>query len=141
MRPNQLILLACLLLLPVLVRAELVVVANPDSGIEKLTRDELVNIYLGRFRQLASGQVAEPIDAANDSPLRAEFYQQLVDRSLAEINAYWARLVFSGKTRPPQSSADVEASLRRVSMRPTALAYVPRETADKRVRIVFSFGK
>jgi len=28
--------------------AELVLVANPQSGIERLTQDEVINIYLGK---------------------------------------------------------------------------------------------
>lgn len=139
---RQIFLILCLILLPslaTLARAELVVVAHPDSGIKEMTRDELINIYLGRFRRLASGLVAEPIDAPADSPVRALFYQQLVGKSLSEINAYWARLVFSGKTRPPQSSLSTDEAVKRVSHQLAALTYLPREQVDGRVRIVFSF--
>lgn len=133
------ILVVCMLLLPALVRAELVVVAHPESGIKDMSRDELINIYMGRFRRLASGIVAEPIDAPFDSPLRAQFYQQLVGKSLFEINAYWARLVFSGNTHPPQSSLSADEAANQVALRPAALTYLPRERVNGRVRIVFSF--
>ncbi|GAB1393327.1 hypothetical protein MASR1M60_14900 [Rhodocyclaceae bacterium] len=139
---RRIFLIICLTLLPsllTLVRAELVVIVHPDSGIKEMTRDELINIYLGRFRRLSSGQVAEPIDAPNDSSLRTLFYQQLVGKSLSEINAYWARLVFSGKTRPPQSSPSIDEAIRHVSQKPAALTYIPREQVDGRVRVVFSF--
>jgi len=139
---RRIFVLLCLILLPSLAttaRAELVVVAHPDSGIKEMTQDELINIYLGRFRRLASGMVAEPIDAPIDSPLRALFYQQLVGRSLSQVNAYWARLVFSGKTRPPESTVSPDEAMRLVAKRPAALTYLPREQVDGRVRIVFSF--
>jgi hypothetical protein len=137
--PRRIFLIICLILLPALARAELVVVAHPDSGIKEMTRDELINIYLGRFRRLANGLVAEPIDAPGESPLRSLFYQQLVGKSLSEINAYWARLVFSGKTRPPLSSPSTDEAVKYVSQKPAALTYLPREQVDGRVRIVFSF--
>ena len=124
-----------------LARADLVLVANPQSGIERLTQDEVVNIYLGRYRRLTSGIVAEPVDLADESELRARFYRSLVNKSLAEINAYWARLVFSGKTRPPQPVGNVEAALQYVSAKPGGLAYLERSQADRRVRIVFEFGE
>jgi len=139
---RRLLFIICLFLLPALVtlaRAELVVVAHPDSGIKEMTRDELINIYLGRFRRLTNGLVAEPIDAPIDSPLRAQFYQQLVGKNLSDINAYWARLIFSGKTRPPQSSQSVDEAVKHVANKPAALTYLPREQVDRRVRIVFSF--
>lgn len=124
-----------------LARADLVLVANPQSGIERLTQDEVINIYLGRYRRLTSGIAAEPVDLANDSELRARFYRGLVNKSPAEINAYWARLVFSGKTRPPQQSGSVEAALQYVAARPGALAYLDRSQVDRRVRIVFEFSE
>lgn len=120
--------------------AELVLVANPHSGIERLTQDEVINIYLGRYRRLASGVVAEPIDQAVDAEARTRFYRRLVNKSLAEINAYWARLVFSGKTRPPQVVDSVDSMLRLVATQPGALAYVERSQADARVKIVFELG-
>lgn len=120
--------------------AELVLVANPHSGIERLTQDEVINIYLGRYRRLASGVVAEPIDQPVDAEARARFYRRLVSKSLAEINAYWARLVFSGKTRPPQVVESVDSMLRLVATQPGALAYVERAQADARVKIVFELG-
>jgi hypothetical protein len=132
--------IACLILLSSPAHAELVLVANPHSGIERLTQDEVVNIYLGRYRRLASGVVAEPIDQPVDAEARARFYRRLVNKSLAEINAYWARLVFSGKTRPPQVVESVDSMLRLVATQPGALAYVERAQADARVKIVFELG-
>ncbi len=120
--------------------ADLVLVANPQSGIERLTQDEVINIYLGRYRRLASGVVAEPLDHPIDSELRSRFYRRLVNKNLAEINAYWARLVFSGKTRPPQVVENADSVLRQVASQPGALAYVERSQADTRVKIVFELG-
>lgn len=134
-------LIACMLavLMPA-AHADLVLVANPQSGIERLTQDEVINIYLGRYRRLASGVVAEPFDQPIDSELRSRFYRRLVNKNLAEINAYWARLVFSGKTRPPQVVENTDSVLRQVASQPGALAYVERSQADTRVKIVFELG-
>lgn len=134
-------LIACLLAaLMQVAHADLVLVASPQSGIERLTQDDVINIYLGRYRRLASGMVAEPVDLPADAELRARFYRRLVNKSLAEINAYWARLVFSGKTRPPQVVEGVENVLRLVAAQPGALAYLERTQVDGRVRIVFELG-
>lgn len=140
MRFVQLSLIGCLILLAPLAHADLVLVANPQSGIERLTQDEVINIYLGRYRRLASGAVAEPLDHPVDSELRSRFYRRLVNKNLAEINAYWARLVFSGKTRPPLVVENADSILRQVASQPGALAYVERSQADARVKIVFELG-
>lgn len=119
---------------------EWVVVANPRAGIVRLSQEEVINIFLGRYRRLASGLTAEPIDQPVDTALRANFYRQLVGKSQAEINAYWARLIFSGKTQPPRTSFGTEDALQRVASHAGALAYVERSKVDGRVTVVFEMS-
>lgn len=84
--------------------ADPVVVVNARSGIERLSSDDVTNIFLGRYRKLPGGGTALPIDQPESSAIRAEFYRKLVNKDLNEINAYWSRLIFSGKTSPPRQS-------------------------------------
>ena len=118
--------------------ADWVLIANPKAGIGHLSQDDVTNIYLGRYRRLPSGLTAEPIDQPAESSLKARFYRQLVDKNLAEINAYWARLVFSGKTRPPRVVASDEDAVQLVSRNLDALAYVDKTKVDARVTVVFT---
>lgn len=124
-----------------LAAADMVLIAHPKSGVERLSRDEVVNIYLGRYRRLTDSLGAEPIDLPAEHEAKALFYRRLVGKSLPEINAYWARLVFSGKTSPPFVASSAEEALQRVASRPSALAYVDRTRVDKRVVIVFDLGE
>lgn len=117
--------------------AELVVIANPKSGVERLSREEVINIFLGRFRQLPSGIAALPADLPAGSAEKAAFYQLLVNKDLADINAYWARLVFSGRTSPPRQMRGEAELLRYVSETPGAVGYLERAHLDSRVRVVF----
>lgn len=118
------------------VAADLVVVAHPKSGIDRLNRSEVINIFLGRFRQLPSGLTALPVDLPASQGERGVFYRQLVNKELAEINAYWARLVFSGRTMPPRQAASIEDMLDFVAVTPGAVGYVDRGQANGRVKIV-----
>ena len=133
-------LLFCLVLLTSTAHADLVLITHPQSGVERLTQDEVINIYLGRYRRLASGLAAEPVDFPLDNEYRARFYRSLVNKSAAEINAYWARLVFSGKTRPPVIIDTIDGVLKHVASQPGAVAYLERAQVDGRVKIVFEFG-
>ncbi|MBB3048667.1 ABC-type phosphate transport system substrate-binding protein [Litorivivens lipolytica] len=80
-------------------RADLVVIAHPESGVDELDQTTLVNIFMGRYQKLPSGISAFPIDLQNQ---RESFYRLLVDKGLPEINSYWARLMFSGRASPPR---------------------------------------
>lgn len=120
-------------------RAEVVVVVDAAAGIERLTPDQVINIYLGRHRKLPSGIAALPVDQPAADNLRAEFYRKLVDKDLNEINAYWARLHFSGKTSPPAQAATTAEVLKHVLGKPGGIGYIDRSQADARVRIVLAF--
>lgn len=120
--------------------ADLVIVTGPSTGITALSKEEVINIYLGRYRRLPNGALAEPLDMAETSETKKEFYWKLVEKTPAEINAYWARLVFSGQTRPPTAlSSSGEATLRLLS-HPGAIAYIERHKLDKRLVILFEFN-
>jgi ABC-type phosphate transport system substrate-binding protein len=120
---------------------DVVVIVNAGSHTRSLTRDQVVDIFMGRFRQLPSGATALPIDVA-DTALRRTFYQRLVHKSLAEIGSYWARLVFSGQASPPFQAPDTRTALKLVATNPDAIAYCYRsEVTGRRVRIVLDLER
>ena len=123
-----------------LARAELVVVVDARSPVTHLSQAEVVNIFMGRYRQLPGGDAAYPVDQPKGSELRADFYQRLVEKSPSEINAYWARLHFSGAARPPASAEDSSEVLSYVLKMRGAIGYVERTKADSRFRIVLSLS-
>ena len=143
MRPFPIPLLVALIGLAtaVSVGAEPVVVVNARSGIERLSKDEVINIFLGRYRRLPNGTAALPVDQPETSALRAEFYRKLVNKDLNEINAYWSRLIFSGKTAPPRRAESSTEVLAWVAGNPGGVAYVERNQLDSRFRIVLELSK
>ena len=114
----------------------IVVIVNPASGVDKLTRDEVIDIFLGRYRKLPSGRVALPIDVTEQGAERAQFYQLLVKKSPAEMSSYWARLVFSGTSSPPFQVSDSKTALELVQSNPNAIAYVDRAAVTSKVKVV-----
>jgi len=119
--------------------ADVVVIANPKSGAEMLSHDEVVNIFLGRFRQLPSGLSALPADLPPAQPEKAVFYRMLVNKELAEINSYWARLIFSGRTVPPKRVVSDDDMLNWVANTRGGIGYIDRSKLDGRTRIVYEF--
>lgn len=141
MNHRKLILAALIALWPLTsMCTDLVVVANAKSGIDKMSREEVVFVFMGRWRQLPSGIVAQPVDLPVDSPERTAFYRQLVYKSPSEIKAYWSRLVFSGSARPPVSPETHEEQMRILALTQGAVGYIERSRVDDRVRIVFDFS-
>ena len=136
------LLLLILGLWPMAVTAEtIVVVVNATSGVELLSHNDVVNIFLGRFRQFPSGLAAQPFDLPVAHPARGEFYRRLVDKSPAEINAYWARLVFSGRTSPPIQTARFDEVIPMVQNNLGGISYMERSKVGGRLKIVYELAQ
>ncbi len=118
---------------------DLVIITNPNSGVDKMTRDEVTAVFMGRTKKLPSGITALPIDQPVSGG-KAKFYGELINKELAEINSYWARLIFSGQGTPPRQADDNAEILEIVGSNKGAIAYVPRNVVDKRVRIILDLS-
>jgi ABC-type phosphate transport system substrate-binding protein len=107
--------------------------------VEKLTRVQVTNIFLGRQKWLPSGIVAFRIEQNHTSPIRARFYQLLMGKDESEINAYWARLLFSGQAHPPQRADSAEEVLKLVASNKGAIGVVDGAFVNQGVRVVLEF--
>lgn len=116
--------------------AEIVVIVNPNSPIESLSVEQVASLYLGRIRGLQPGMPALVVDQKGPGGLRERFFQQLVGMSLPRVNAYWARLQFSGDTQPPISVPDDRRVVELVARDHNAIGYVDANAVDDSVRIV-----
>jgi hypothetical protein len=108
--------------------AEPVVVVTQDgSSVTTLSRDEVADLFLGRRIITISGQDLIPLDV-NDESLREAFYQGVANMSTLRVNAYWARLVFSARGRPPPKLSLSEVK-RVVLYKPGLVTYLPADDA------------
>ena len=114
----------------------IVVIVNPTSGVHQMTRAQVADVFLARDRHLPTGVMALPLDMSIQSIERREFYSKLVRKSVPEINAYWARLLFSGRATPPQQMPDPSAALKAVAENKGAIAYLDKKDVDSRVKVV-----
>ena len=132
-------LVCCLVAIPAIAAAadDIVVIVNQNSGVNKMSRDEIINIFLGRSRQLPSGVTALPLDLPSTSPEREQFYSRLTGKSMSEINAYWARLIFSGRASPPSPVHSQEEAMQMVIDNRSAMGYVARSKVIPLVKIIF----
>jgi hypothetical protein len=117
-------------------RADIYVVVNAGNPVQAMTRKEALNLFMGRTRAFAQADFAAPFDLPRDHAVRDQFYQLLTGMGPAQVNSYWARLMFTGKTLPPQTVADEAALVETVRRNPAAIGYLSQEPADKGLRVV-----
>lgn len=120
------------------------VVVNQDSGLTRLSQKQVMSLFLGRAQFLPTGPRAKTFDHPIDSPMRASFYQSLTGKHIRDIDAYWARLKYSGRASPPQALESVEEIIKKVSEQKGALSYLPSvyepALADNGLVAVLSMG-
>lgn len=122
--------------LPV-VHGEIVVVVAVDSPLQQLTAREISDIYLGRLKAMA-GEKLLVLDQPRESALRERFFKQVNGMDLRRLNAYWARLQFSGETQPPVSLDDSQSVLYTIRRNRHAIGYVDASAVDKSVRTLLT---
>lgn len=118
------------------VHADVVVIVNNDNKIDSFDHRQIVDIYMGRNLYFPDGSLAIRLDHAPDSDTRSAFYNALMGKSVAEINAYWARLLFTGRAAPPHSLANADAILKAVRDNVNAIAYIEESAVDDSVKVI-----
>ena len=121
-------------------RAEIVLVANSASSIDTLSYTEVSRVYTGLHIVMPNGARIEPYDHPVNSKLRKQFYTQLLNKSVAQMNSYWARLLFSGRAKPPKRLFDSSEIGDILKNNPNAIVYIDGVSAKEliNVKIVYS---
>ena len=119
--------------LTIVLAEEIVIVVPRDSQINELSHQQVIHLFFGRLTGLPNTGDIEVVDV---EPYRAKFYKQLVNKNIAEINAYWARLRFSGKTQPPRQLPSTEALKSLLQVSPAIISYMPLSQTDQNVKVV-----
>ncbi|WP_251977757.1 hypothetical protein [Salinicola avicenniae] len=127
--------LCSLLLVTIPATADIAIVVSKESGISQISRDDAVNIFMGRYRKLTNGHLALPVDL---TPLKTRFYRVLVNRDVATINSYWARLVFSGEASPPQQIATPLEMRDLVMHNANTLGYMDSDEVNDDIHVVLT---
>lgn len=112
--------------------AEIVVVINPKNPASSLTPEQVSQFYLGVSNSFA------PVDHNDNSPLRADFYKKITHKEPGQVRAIWAKLVFTGKGRPPKELASDEEVKKAVAADPNGIGYIDKASVDASVKVVLS---
>ena len=115
------------------------IVVSERSPVTTLSQQEALQLFMGRTRAFPDGRPATPCDIASDA-LRAGFYRSLSGLSLPQVTSYWARLMFSGRSLPPQRLDSEAALIARIQNDPAAIGWLPAAPKQKGLRTLLVLG-
>jgi ABC-type phosphate transport system substrate-binding protein len=126
---------------PVLARDKLVIVVNSKNPIQQMTRSEVIDLFMGKYVAFPDGKKAIAVDLNSEQTRKKEFYNKLVGRSLASVNAYWSRLRFTGRVRPPIKQASVESIAKYIAATEGAIGYIPESMLNGNLKVVYQLNE
>lgn len=118
--------------------ADIYVIVNNANPTPSITKKQTIDIFMGKTKSFSDGVHIQAIDQPADTKTRKEFYKNLTGKSLAYVNAYWARLFYTGRNQPPLDHfPDSNAIIYEVTKNNHAIAYIEADTPPEGVKIVY----
>jgi ABC-type phosphate transport system substrate-binding protein len=112
--------------------AETVVIVSQKNPATRMFSEQASQFFLGKSAMFT------PIDQAESSAIRADFYHKVADKDPAQVKAIWSKLVFTGKATPPKEyNSDAEVK-KAVAADPKAIGYINKNSVDDTVKVILS---
>jgi ABC-type phosphate transport system substrate-binding protein len=118
--------------------ADVVVIVSAKSPITSLTAEQTARIFLGKISNFPDDGDAVPIDQAEGSAIRDEFYSKVVHKNSSQLSAYWAKVIFTGDGRPPEKLESNVAVRKAVANNPNAIGYIDKNAVNRSVRVILA---
>jgi len=118
--------------------AEVVAIVSAKNPTTTLSAEQVSDIFLRKASAFPGGATAVPLDQAENSPQRDEFYTKLMHKSAVQMKSYWSRIIFSSKGEPPKSLPDSKEIKKAVANDPNAIGYIDKSNIDSSVKAVFT---
>ncbi len=113
--------------------AETVVIVSAKNPASRMFSEQAAQFFLGKSTMFT------PIDQAEGSAIRNEFYKKVADKDAGQVKALWSKLVFTGKaTAEPKefkSNAEVKKA---VADDPKAIGYIDKSAVDDSVKVILT---
>ncbi|MDB2356145.1 MAG: phosphate ABC transporter substrate-binding protein [Pseudoalteromonas sp.] len=117
--------------------AEVAVIVNPANS-NQLDANAIKKIYLGKSKSFDDGVKVNPVNQDGNS-VADEFNDKVVGKSGSQLNAYWSKLVFTGKGTPPEKLSNDQAVIDFVSSNTDAIGYIDSAKITDNVKVVGKF--
>lgn len=128
----------CSLLLPVVSQAEVAVIVNQGND-SNFDQADLKKLFLGKSKQFSNGRTAILISPPAGDNARKEFNEKVLGKSDNQVNAYWSKMLFTGKGIPPQEMGSANEIISAIKENKDAISYIDASAVTADVKVVGKF--
>ncbi|WP_374761386.1 hypothetical protein [Pseudoalteromonas sp. MM1] len=103
--------------------SNVIIVVNTANKNLALSKQQIRHIYMG-------GAISRQFKAVNlpaGNPLRIDFNTKLVGLTESRIQAYWAQMRFTGRSKPPVEFSSTKEIIAYLLKEENAVAYLPAD--------------
>lgn len=118
--------------------AEVAVIVSLDNASEISDKD-IKRLFLAKVKKFDGGQAAAAVNLPEGNSTRLEFEKKLLKKSPNQLKAYWSRLIFTGKARPPKELASDDEIKALVAADAGTIGYIDASKADGTVKVVGTY--
>ncbi len=116
--------------------ADIVVIVNPANQ-DAISKADVRRMYMGKTSQFPNGSKVKAVNYDAENTIRHAFDKALLKRDSAQIQALWAKLVFTGQGVPPSVLSSSQEALEFVKANPDAIGYVSEGEVSADVKVLF----
>ncbi len=115
---------------------KLAIIAHKSNRMDTLAASKLRLIFLKKVSRWPWGAKIRPVNLDRRDPLRRAFSEQMLRQSPGELDAYWIEQKVTRNLSRPHAERDYRRVLAMVASSPGAIAYVPKNMVDDRVKVI-----
>jgi ABC-type phosphate transport system substrate-binding protein len=115
--------------------ADYAVVVHPENTSE-IDQQLVKRIFLGKETAFSNGQVVKVITHSPTSAIRAEFDEAVLQRRTAAVDAYWSKLVFTGRGTMPQTASSDQEVIDLILQNKNAIGFIDTSSVNSDVKVV-----
>ena len=109
--------------------AQVAVIAHKDVPTDSITKDDLLNYYIGDVQSWGDDLDVVVFDLKARGPVRDAFYEYL-GKTSSRMRSIWLKRKLSGEGDPPESFETEEELLERVASTPGAIGFVQKSNVN-----------
>ncbi|WP_252738911.1 phosphate ABC transporter substrate-binding protein [Colwellia sp. D2M02] len=118
--------------------ADVAVIVN-SANTAAIDEGDIPRIFLGKIKSYSTGDKVTLVNLNSDQSARAEFEDKVLNKSATQIKAYWSKLMFSGKAKPPKELENDKAVIDFIQSNPGAIGYISAESVTDSVKVIKTY--
>jgi ABC-type phosphate transport system substrate-binding protein len=118
--------------------ADVAIVVHP-SNTSDFNKSTIKKLFLGKSKSFSNGRAALLLSSNATAPITKEFNKKVIGKSNSQVNAYWSKMIFTGKGTPPQQLTSSTEIVSAISVNPDAIGYMDASAVTSAVKVVATF--